>query len=73
MTLFLFCGATGKVGNVPRDTFDIDDSRAYFLKNAPTIIAPSPVLNPFLSLFIASKNNIDVRACVPGVSASYIR
>ena len=73
MTLFLFCGATGKFGNVPRDTFDIEDSQAYFLKKPPTIIAPSPVLKPFLSLLMASKNKIDVRACVPGASALYIR
>ncbi len=73
MTLFLFCGATGKFGNVPRDTFDIEDSRAYFLKKPPTIIAPSPVLKPLVFLLMASKNKIDVRACVPGASALHIR
>ena len=72
-TLFLFCGATGKVGNVPRDTFDIEDSRAYFLKKPATNIAPSAVIILFWSLQIPSKNKMDVRACVPGASASYIR
>jgi hypothetical protein len=51
-------------GNVPNDALAYVLFRASLLKKAPTTMAPSPLVYPFLSRYSASKNRMQLNALV---------